>query len=346
MSTTAATPNPTASALRDALRELGQTSPSAHDRRTRRVAVAVAVRGGPGRRPDDLTDEPVPIADCRLYTLSRRWCRRQDGSARPAAPFALLRPEVAGGRVRYAPTRVVDLADNPEARRLKGDDARAAALLIHAIADAAPADLADALHLPVPILNPVAPAGRAARRRQGNRGRGPRPQARPGRPSAGADRPQPRLRRPPTPSTHPRTARLPRLAHLPRARRRSATARRQRRPRPGLGPPRRHLPVRLLRRRDRARPLRRPPGRLPSAGIVVPAGDDGVDVLARLLDAPWERPAVPGAFVQVLALAAGPTPATMTFADAATTVDLLDLGAEGARFEPATPAAIREALGR
>ena len=346
MPATTASPNPTASALRDALRELGQTSPNAHDRRTRRVAVAVAVRGGPGRRPDDLTDEPVPIADCRLYTLSHRWCRRHDGSARPAAPFALLRPEAAGGRVRYAPTRVVDLADDAEARRLKGDDARAAALLIRAIADAAPAELADALHLPVPILNPVAPAAEPL---DGDK-------------ATGAEARAPKVAR--VAHLRGRTVRNPAFDVL---RRHRIVPRRlgYRAWLTSLGlvaDPRRtdgaggHAPASALRDAisdyassgtsieralfDDLRVACR------GAGIVVPAGDDGVDVLARLLDAPWERPAVPGAFVQVLALPAGPAPATMTFADAATTVDLVDLGAERARFEPATPAAIREALGR
>ena len=69
-------------------------------------------------------------------------------------------------------------------------------------------------------------------------------------------------------------------------------------------------------------------------GVKVPAGPDGVDALAGLLDGPWDRPSVPyAATVQVLR-AAGPA---LAFADGAIGLDFSGIRTpRDRRFAPAS----------
>jgi hypothetical protein len=73
-------------------------------------------------------------------------------------------------------------------------------------------------------------------------------------------------------------------------------------------------------------------------GVKIAEGPEGIDALAKILDNPWTRPAVPyAAGVQVLKLVGRPGPATMRFTEGAADIDLFDLGPDQDRFGPARP---------
>jgi GNAT superfamily N-acetyltransferase len=348
------------------LKAIARSSPSLLQRRANRIAVTYRPRKQ-GR--DAIPDRPIPIEDFRLLAVSYRWCDDPRRGPRWRAALGSYQANLdfpGSGRVVFRCEQAWDLTSPHPLLypRPNYTAIRAAVLLQQAIQDADPRDLATGLHLPefsfgfdpdrLPRFDPIdLPAAHAAERAIDGLRAWPAElfsrdgqttlDRRPCRVFASLADLKGRLIRNPSFAVLQNHGILPARvgykAWLSTVRVSTGRSRVFQDPRARgteLARIRKVIEDHVLADPAReSRLLADVAEACHAMGIKFADGSVGIDALAELVDNPWSRPAVPyAARVQVLKLAGSPGPATMSFADGATDVDLFDLGPDRDRFRP------------